>query len=321
MNPAYARLLICLYPRRWKDRYGAEFEALLEARRGDLAAVANVVWSALCEHTFPTLGGGMNQLPRSLGVVLCAYLAVITGGLNFYATTDDSSLATVMRAQQGLSAAWKVVALGSIVALMGAVAMLVPLMAGALRFAILEKRRDILLRLLASPLAAGILAGWVIGAFFVLGGHWAPAPWAIAGDWTASADWPSLPLRWVLGSCTAALAVFLLIASSISIYQAIQRTRFHEMRFTVLHRIIAIHPLRLARVPALVTTAAMAAMTVGVLVWGLIANLDASTAFHEYSGPMHTTAFASWIGSACVFAASSIVALRKSSSLFKPLGE
>jgi hypothetical protein len=321
MKSTLARLLTRLYPRHWRIRYGAEFEAFLEMGRGDLRTLTNVVWSALSEHFFPLRGLKMNRVPRSLGAILCAYLAVIAAGINFYATIDDSDVATAMRSQLGLSTAWKVVALGSVVALMGAIAMFVPLVVGELRFALSANRRDILIRLLVAPLAAGILAAWVTGGLFVLGGHWAPAPWAIIGDWTAPADWPSLQVRWIFGSSTAALAVFLLIACSIGVYQAIQRTQFAEMRFTVLHRIVAIHPLRLARIPGMVTTAAMAVMTLGVLAWGLIANLQATAAFHTYSGPMHTTVFTSWTGSLFVFAVSSVVALRSSSSLRKPAGE
>jgi hypothetical protein len=54
MNPRLAHLLLCLYPRPWRERYGAEFEALLQTGRGDLRASANVVWSALCERIFQT---------------------------------------------------------------------------------------------------------------------------------------------------------------------------------------------------------------------------------------------------------------------------
>jgi hypothetical protein len=221
----------------------------------------------------------------------------------------------------GLFTAWNLVALGSVAALLGAVAILVPLAVGALQFAIREGRRDILIRLSVAPLAAAILFAWVIGAFLGLGGHWAPAPWAIVGDWTGTADWPSVQARWVFGSLTGVLAVSLLITSSIAVYQAIQRTRFDEFRFTIQHRLIAVHPLQIARIPGIVTVAAMSIMTVGVLAWGIIANLHATTAFHEYFGPMHTTAFASWIGSLCVFTASSVVSLHSLSSLLPQMGE
>jgi len=61
MNPRLAHLLVRLYPRAWRERYGAEFEALLETGRGGVGTAANVVWSALGERVFPTLGGSMEQ--------------------------------------------------------------------------------------------------------------------------------------------------------------------------------------------------------------------------------------------------------------------
>ena len=66
MNPRLAHLLVCLYPRPWRERYGAEFEALLQTGGGGLRASANVVWSAFYEHVFPTPGLTMNQHPRSV---------------------------------------------------------------------------------------------------------------------------------------------------------------------------------------------------------------------------------------------------------------
>jgi hypothetical protein len=61
MNRALARLLIYLYPRDWRERYGAEFEALLQTGRGGLRTLANVVWSALHERVFPTVGSKIVQ--------------------------------------------------------------------------------------------------------------------------------------------------------------------------------------------------------------------------------------------------------------------
>jgi hypothetical protein len=51
MNPRLAHLLMCLYPRPWRERYSAEFEALPQTGRGDLRRSANVVWSALLMST------------------------------------------------------------------------------------------------------------------------------------------------------------------------------------------------------------------------------------------------------------------------------
>lgn len=66
MNPRLAQLLVRLYPHPWRERYGAEFEALLQAGSGGVRASANVLWSALHERISPTTGLMTNQDPRSV---------------------------------------------------------------------------------------------------------------------------------------------------------------------------------------------------------------------------------------------------------------
>jgi hypothetical protein len=69
MNRALAQVLTRLYPRRWRERYGAEFEAMLEEGRGDrrtdIRKSADVVWAALSERLDPTpiqsTGGGVME--------------------------------------------------------------------------------------------------------------------------------------------------------------------------------------------------------------------------------------------------------------------
>ena len=89
MNPRTARLLMRLYPRAWRERYGAEFEALLEAGRGDLRTLADVTWSAFCEHVSPTGGDTMGDPSSSQfqrwcvrapwAIFACAPLCVLAG--------------------------------------------------------------------------------------------------------------------------------------------------------------------------------------------------------------------------------------------------
>ena len=74
MNPRLARWLIGLYPRRWRDRYGGEFEQLLLAEparwRDSIRIVADVIHSAVSEHIHPSQGGNMQTSPRSFGSIL-----------------------------------------------------------------------------------------------------------------------------------------------------------------------------------------------------------------------------------------------------------
>jgi hypothetical protein len=70
MNRKVAHLLTRLYPRHWRNRYGVEFEALLQSGPGDLRTSANVIWSALCERIFPTRGLKLDQRPRSFRAIM-----------------------------------------------------------------------------------------------------------------------------------------------------------------------------------------------------------------------------------------------------------
>jgi hypothetical protein len=70
MNPTLARLLTRLYPRHWRDRYGDEFEALLEMVPSDFRTLANSIWSALWEHIVPTQGGNMDPNPNPFRTIL-----------------------------------------------------------------------------------------------------------------------------------------------------------------------------------------------------------------------------------------------------------
>jgi hypothetical protein len=87
VNRVVAHLLTRLYPRDWRDRYGAEFEALLQNGRGDLRTSANVFWSALCERIFPTRGGNMEQQINSFGAIIKRPSAFLPLAMSFTALT------------------------------------------------------------------------------------------------------------------------------------------------------------------------------------------------------------------------------------------
>ena len=69
MNPTLARLLLRLYPRPWRDRYGAEFEALLQTGRGGLRTSVDVARAALAEHVHLFQGANMTTYPQSFAII------------------------------------------------------------------------------------------------------------------------------------------------------------------------------------------------------------------------------------------------------------
>jgi hypothetical protein len=65
-----ARFLVRLYPRKWRERYGEEFEAFVGNRLNWRAAV-DIGRAAIAQHTFggsmePTMLGGFAELGRDL---------------------------------------------------------------------------------------------------------------------------------------------------------------------------------------------------------------------------------------------------------------
>jgi hypothetical protein len=104
MNPALARLLTRLYPRRWRDRYGAEFESFLQTGQGGLRTSVNVVWSALSEHIVPTQGGNMDPNPNSFRTILkhpSAFLPVAMS-LAALAVVGVAAIDSILRYGHGL---------------------------------------------------------------------------------------------------------------------------------------------------------------------------------------------------------------------------
>jgi hypothetical protein len=91
MNRRVAHVLTLMYPRRWKERYGEEFEDLLAEGRGDLRAWVDVVKAAVGEHIHPTLeaigpgavesGGMMSEMRTSFGTVLSRPSALVPLGM------------------------------------------------------------------------------------------------------------------------------------------------------------------------------------------------------------------------------------------------
>lgn len=117
MNSRLAHLLVRFYPRAWRERYGAEFEELLGASKGDFHTTANVVCSAIHEHIFPVRGATMKPDPLSfvamtkqpsaflpLAMSLVA-LAMVLGDVAVYGRVHEADEGAVAHLWQLLMAA------------------------------------------------------------------------------------------------------------------------------------------------------------------------------------------------------------------------
>jgi hypothetical protein len=101
MNPRLARWLTRLYPPAWRERYGEEFETLLETGPSDLRTLANSVRSAVHEHIFPTQGGNMDQSPNSFSAMIKRPSAFLPVAMSLIALTMVLTTLTIGLAHTG----------------------------------------------------------------------------------------------------------------------------------------------------------------------------------------------------------------------------
>lgn len=66
MNRRLGRILVRLYPRPWRERYGAEFAALLEADRWGISTALDVMGAAVGEWVSTVKGGTMSTAESRL---------------------------------------------------------------------------------------------------------------------------------------------------------------------------------------------------------------------------------------------------------------
>ena len=90
--------LVQLYPRWWRERYGDEFEALLDECLHSPMDVLDIFLGALDAHlelshqTNWRLINMNNKLRTTILLVFASYIAFIVAGFSLTGLTDDSGL-------------------------------------------------------------------------------------------------------------------------------------------------------------------------------------------------------------------------------------
>jgi hypothetical protein len=297
MSPATATRLLRLYPAQWRDRYGAEFAALLEDHPFSLRTLFNVLSLALEAH-MNALSSTEQRGGALAGRMWCAWMLAVAAGIALYGVVDDSPFVSAMQGNLFLRSCWQGLEAGSLIAAAALALGGIPLAWSAIRYAVEVHRRDILIRLALPWVAALLLIGWVGAVVAWTGGHWGPSPWAVAGS---EPDWPAAGFRWITGSVSAFLLVLLFAGSAASISQALRRSEFRELRVAQPGMELRLDPVRFAIWLAPCAVAGFAAMFVAVAFWGIGASRIASDALHAHFGLLGLTSFATWFGSLVLF--------------------
>lgn len=299
MNARLVRQLAGLYPPEWRTRYREEFERFLEAHPSSLRTTLNIVGWALYERVLSFGRFKMDRRQHSLALMLYACLAAIAAGVNFYWTVDDTPLASAMDYYSALFISWNLVRAGSLLALTAGVMVGIPAFLTMVRTAFATRQWDVVCRLAVPPSAVLVTLIWLIIGASLTGGHWVPTPWDVIGDWIAPIDWPPLPTRWALSSVTFVLMAAGLIATAISVRQAIARSdlsRHKRLRFAA---------------PSMLLAGSIAMMALGVLAWGWFVQQDAASDFHARNGGLfNSTNFVSWTASCVVLLAATVIAVK-----------
>jgi hypothetical protein len=116
MNPKFARFLVKLYPRGWRERYGEEFEELLVSGGGKPHDPVNVIVSALRERVIAGFGrpadlhavsfGAIVRLPGALIPIAMSLSALAVVGIHIalYGIARDADEGTAAHLWQLLMA-------------------------------------------------------------------------------------------------------------------------------------------------------------------------------------------------------------------------
>ncbi len=286
--------LVRLYPLRWRERYGDEFDALLEECLHSPLDVLDILFGALDAHLglsqetnwrlTPALalarsaGASVNmnnKLRTSILMVFAAYIAFIVAGMSVYGFADDSPFIPMMKTNLALFIAWRTIQIGAVVALLSVVVGGAPLAWTIVRRALTSERRD--LRLLLVPLYS--LLGLVL--YFLAMLYLASNTGILNPPASAAAH----GLMWGL------ISIFVLgaIASTIAVWKVVSRADVEQGNFPLLGNSRTIKLYEFAFGPAVIATLSMLAMFAASIVWfwqGFSARPDLLAAD---MGPMMTS--------------------------------
>ena len=298
--------LINLYPRAWRERYGGEFDILLEQCLRSPLDVVDIILGALdarleFPHEMDWRSLNMvNKLRTSVLLVFAGYIGFVIGGMSLYGLADDSPMAALMKTNASLWAAWLAIVIGSGISLLAVVVGGAPLAFTILRRALGSSHKN--LSLLLVPMLA-LLALLIYAAFMALVAF---NRLSIPGV-LPSVSPGAFPLgnRLLVGGF---MLVFVLgaIASAAAVWRAASNTD-EELR--VPGRAAAIKPYEFALQPAVIATGGMVWMLLATILWGWLSYTAMPNLLSENWGLLLMNTALSFGATLVIMTGSSLVAI------------
>jgi hypothetical protein len=285
--------LIRLYPRAWRERYGDEFDALLEESLHSPLDVLDIFLGALDAHlelshaTNWRLMNMTNKLRTAVLIVFAAYITFVVAGFSLAAFADDSPFVPLMEGNAALSVAWTTIQVGSVISLLAVVIGGAPLAWTVIRRSLTSQRKD--LRLLMIPLYA--FFAFVLYTAFMIAVAFEIIP--IPGFQPVVQNGILPPVNRVLMSGEILVFVLGAVVSTIAVWKVISRTDVEQDTLPLPGK-PTVKLYEFAFGPAVIATIAMLVMFVAALVWGWLAFTARPDLLSGNLGPMMTSTLGSF---------------------------
>jgi hypothetical protein len=283
MTRARGAWLTRLYPAGWRERYEDEFVAMLEDARPSWTDYADILLGALDARLFlrDATGRILSMLARlrvANVAVFCSWIAFVLAGLALNGLMDDSAFVPLVRERADLHAAWLVLQVGAVIALLAVLAGGLPIALAVWRNSPAQRRWFLV------PLICFLLIA-------------TPPAIVIFRTITGIERPTTTPPPWAAPAFLAYQAIFVLgaVASTFAVARAVQLGSVGEESY------------RFALTPAAITVGAMGLMLAATVVWGLLAGAALP---EEFFRPMRLPPYptiGSWLIVVVVMSAATVV--------------
>jgi hypothetical protein len=312
LNPDKAKqCLTRLYPVAWQERYGEEFNALLEQSLHTPLDVLDVFLGAVDAHLQLLSGEDLswrmmdmiNKLRTTILMVFTGFIGFVVAGFALVGLADDSPMIPLMQTDTTLRVLWTLIRAGAIVAFLSVVVGGLPLAIMVLRQAL--KTRQGKAWWLMVPVVSFIALMLYVLVLFLVGRGAIVLP-AV----TSSVTPTSFPLgnRLLLAGF---MLVFVIgaIVSTWATWKLVSGVDVEQETFRYGGKTAIIHIYQFALIPAVVTTCAMMVIFLATIFWGWVSFSSMPGVFFGHYGLWQTSTQATYYGIVLVMLLSTLLAL------------